>query len=247
MNPIGYDGSFDGLLSAVQVVLDTGEKGGEILAPGQEEGLLFGGERVATRPDTAQALLADFHARAGNRGLRLLLLLFLADRAPRERLILEYIRLTLEQGRDVGAWLTHPVVAEVSRTARRVSNEIHRFTGLLRFRELADGTLYAPFEPDHNIAAALAPHFARRLRNVRWMIHDRRRGLGVFWDGREFVPAVLAREGEDPEVSEREDFFQECWRNYHRCIAVEDRRNPALQRQFMPVRYWRYLTEFKRA
>ncbi|NLC70172.1 MAG: DNA metabolism protein [Desulfuromonadaceae bacterium] len=246
MTPLVYDGSFEGMLTAVKLVLEKGAKGGEILPVEGSEELLFGGDRVATSEEAARALLTDFHCYAGKRGLRLLLLLFLADTAPRERLIRDYIRVTMEQGKDIGGWLTHPVVAEAVRTARRVAHEAHRFTGLLRFRQLADGSFYAPFEPDYNIAAALAPHFARRMGKERWLIHDRRRDLGIFWDGREFVPAVLDQKVENPAVSDRENFFQECWRNYHRRIAVEGRRNPTLQRQFMPVRYWRYLTELTR-
>ncbi|MBN1141619.1 MAG: TIGR03915 family putative DNA repair protein [Deltaproteobacteria bacterium] len=239
-----YDGSFEGLLTAIQEILARGERGAEIL--GAEDGNLplFPPELVATRQQAARSLLEAFSAYGGKKGLRLVVLLFLADGAPRERLILDYVRLTLQQEREIGGWLTHPVVAEAVAVAGRVAGEVHRFKGLLRFRQLADGSLYAPFEPDHNIAAALAPHFARRLRGERWLIHDCRRGLGIFWDGRELVPAAVAGGIADPELSEGEDFFQACWRSYHHHISVAERRNPNLQRHFMPKRYWRYLTEF---
>ncbi|NLV24017.1 MAG: DUF4130 domain-containing protein, partial [Deltaproteobacteria bacterium] len=32
----------------------------------------------------------------------------------------------------------------------------------------------------------------------------------------------------------------------HRAIVVKDRLNPVLQRRFMPIRYWPYLTELNR-
>ena len=246
MSAFFYDGSFEWLLTAVKLALVKLSDVSDILSEGGGDGLLFGGTPVAADEQEARRLLTDFHALAGKRGLRLLLLIFLADSAPRERLIGEYIRLTLDQGQDVGGWLTHPLVAEAARMGRRVAHEVHRFSGLLRFRHLADGSYYAPFAPDHNIAAALAPHFARRLGRERWLIHDRRRGLGIFWDGREFVPAILETDMENLEVSDKENFFQECWRNYHRAIVVKDRLNPVLQRRFMPIRYWPYLTELNR-
>jgi probable DNA metabolism protein len=47
--------------------------------------------------------------------------------------------------------------------------------------------------------------------------------------------------GEVPASSQWEDL----WRTYHHSVNNEDRKNPNLQRQFMPVRYWKYLTEMQ--
>jgi probable DNA metabolism protein len=41
------------------------------------------------------------------------------------------------------------------------------------------------------------------------------------------------------------DCIEELWRNYHRSINNPDRNNPALQQQFIPRRYRKYLPEFR--
>ena len=48
-------------------------------------------------------------------------------------------------------------------------------------------------------------------------------------------------------LSERMDkdekLYQALWKTYFKAIAIKERRNPRKQRQDMPVRYWKYLTE----
>jgi hypothetical protein len=49
-----------------------------------------------------------------------------------------------------------------------------------------------------------------------------------------------------PAAEDLPDPWEELWRNYHRSVNNENRKNPDLQRQFMPRRYWKYLPEMKR-
>jgi len=67
----------------------------------------------------------------------------------------------------------------VTHWRRKVAREAHSFTGLPRFMELRDRTLYAAYEPDHNITLLLTPHFRVRLPREQWVIHDRKHGLTV--------------------------------------------------------------------
>jgi len=38
---------------------------------------------------------------------------------------------------------------------------------------------------------------------------------------------------------------QVLWKTFHRTVAIENRTSPSLQRQFMPVCYWKHLTEMQ--
>ncbi len=40
-----------------------------------------------------------------------------------------------------------------------------------------------------------------------------------------------------------EKLFQQLWRTYFKSVAIQERLNPRKQRNDMPVRYWKYLTE----
>jgi probable DNA metabolism protein len=47
------------------------------------------------------------------------------------------------------------------------------------------------------------------------------------------------------QLSDEELFFQQLWKEYFRSITIKERINLKLQRQHMPKRYWKYLTELQ--
>ena len=152
----------------------------------------------------------------------------------------------------------------------RVLHEIHRMMGFLRFSPGPDGVYTARCNPDNFILPALARHFYLRFGEATaWVIIDEKRNLCLYrgigclprliyaseadgaagdskitGDSKTFndfkIPDDSKTSG-DPEISG--DFYEELWRLYHRSVNNEARKNPRLQRQFMPERYRKYLTE----
>jgi probable DNA metabolism protein len=122
----------------------------------------------------------------------------------------------------------------------RVGHEIDRLRGFLRFMPDEGGLYTARCSPDHFVLPALGEHFHRRFGNRPWLIIDEKRGLGL-----------SCFPGESPRlqnISPRgflpgSDEWEGLWRHYHKTINNESRNNPALQRRFMPRRYWKYLPE----
>jgi len=109
--------------------------------------------------------------------------------------------------------------------------------------------------PDHYILPLIADHFADRLAGERWIIHDRKRGLAVVYDGhqtdkdpfcaqRKWYITDFSHNGQLP-LTQREQYYQELWQLYFDKISIESRRNPRLQAQFVPYRYRNDLVEFK--
>ena len=147
--------------------------------------------------------------------------------------------------------------------AAKVTREIDRLRGLLRFCPDKAGIYTARCVPDHFVLPALAGHFELRFGDTPWAIIDEKRRLAlVRFPGEE---TRLVNGAEDPAVSmaspdrtasteepaqDRRELvpreqvpWEELWRTYHRSVDNEARKNPKLQRQFMPERYWKYLTE----
>jgi probable DNA metabolism protein len=132
-------------------------------------------------------------------------------------------------------------------TARR---EAHRITELLRFTPDADGVFTARCAPDNYVLPALKGYFTARFKDIPWAIIDEKRRM-----------CLRRRTGEKAEITEwkendentqaknydnkkiETDEWEELWKHYHKTINNEDRHNPKLQRQLMPVRYWKYLPE----
>jgi len=136
-------------------------------------------------------------------------------------------------------------VLAVLKEAAKVTHEIHRLTGLLRFSPESDGVYTARCAPDNFILPALAEHFTLRFGETPWAIIDEKRGLCLRKiNGSEAVLAYSSSGlSEAAPGKARTDSWEDLWRLYHKSINNESRKNPRLQRQFMPERYQKYLTE----
>jgi probable DNA metabolism protein len=152
-------------------------------------------------------------------------------------------------------------VRAVLDAAAKVTREIDRLRGLLRFRPDRAGIYIARCAPDHFVLPALAGHFELRFGLTPWAIIDEKRHLALvrlpgektrFVDGAaplpSAAPGAFAENAAPPGragIAEKtaRDGWEELWRTYHRSINNEARKNPKLQRQFIPERYRKYLTE----
>jgi probable DNA metabolism protein len=248
-----YDGSFEGMLSAVALAVKTKEQIRGVFATDYYRPLIFD-TTVLLSPDHDQAgrLLAYYktHARPA---VTLAIAAFLCENEEAATQLYMLTQRLLDRGPGVlDGYSDAPVVA-LKKLSAKVSRESHRFKGLLRFVELPDGILYAYFEPDHNVIGYLVKHFTKRLAGCRWVIHDLRRDLAYHWDGNTVnavevppeITAYLLKHGRLPgdQLADREEHYQALWQSFHENIAISARKNPGLQRNHMPVRYWKYLVE----
>jgi len=126
-----------------------------------------------------------------------------------------------------------PDIRIVLEASYKVWHEIDRLRGLLRFSPDKEGIYTAWCAPDHFVLPALKEHFSGRFGRTPWAIIDEKRDI--------FISSKAVKS--PAPVKKKWDEWEELWRNYHKTINNESRNNPALQRQFMPRRYCKYLTE----
>lgn len=238
-----YDGSFEGLLTAIHEAYYRNEKPDKILSGlGFQENLLDRSVHIATDTEKAKKVYEAIRQKISPYALDNVFYVFLSELEGAGTWIYNYLRLGWKVGREVDLRLADDRVLIVHDISRKVRCERHRMLGLLRFELFEGGIYYASMEPDYNIAALLAPHFAKRLADQNWVIHDVRRNIAaVFnrtrWAVVEAAPTMqFMRDRNETE-------YQKLWRQYFKSIAISSRINPRLQRRFMPVRYWRHLVE----
>ncbi len=242
-----YDGSPDGLLCAVADAVKQKETPTAITGP-FDESLLFADRMHEVQSDEKRAdeVIGYFQQNVSREAARNLVYCLTGPYETMETDLLAYYRMGLKLGRNLDRHHADPVVHAVHQAARQVGREIHRFKGLLRFRKLADGLYWAPFEPDYDIISALAPHFRARLSDQRWMLHDLRRERAVVWDRAhlyaELVPEKLLKGNP---VTDEEVGIQQVWKSFFKNVTIEGRRNSKLQTRCMPLRYWRWLPEME--
>lgn len=242
-----YDGTFPGLLCLAEEALGpVGSPAVVANADAVQLTLFDEPRRIVTDSARASAFWRKLGGSLARVTLGNLVTVHLHGAGGHELAAIGYLRLALVRGAAVDACLTDDAVAEVHRRVGQVRGESHRLKGLVRFRRLRDGSYYGPLRPDHRVLYAVARHFVRRLSQETWLLHDTGRGEALHWDRRELrelaLPADLAT-ALDANFATDEAEMQDLWRIFHRTIAVPGREHPELQRQFMPRRYWPYLTE----
>jgi len=156
--------------------------------------------------------------------------------AAEKAVVSEQKNLAEEAASDMGDSNTLAVHSAVY----KVQREIDRMRGLLRFFPDENGCYIARCEPDHFILPALAQYFSARFGEFSWAIIDEKRGLRLSRMPPE--DAKLVRETGNAQGAGGDE-WEDLWRHYHTTINNEERKNPDLQRQFMPKRYWKYLPE----
>ena len=241
-----YDGSFFGYLSAVFDGWHDGVHQIEDICLEADETSLFSASRFVTTDDgKARRILDALLLQCGPKACHYLYYAFLAEQKDRSLSLLTYVRTAFRYKQDFLHHLSDEPIWKVRQWARKTGNERHKLLGLARFQELSDGMLYCRLKPTCCVIPVMAPHFVRRLPGERWVLHDIRRGLGVYYDREKPVMVTIPDVQAAPELSADELAIERAWQNYYRTIAIPSRKNEVLRRNFMPKKYWPTLIEMK--
>lgn len=239
-----YDGSFDGLLSCIYKAFYSEEKP-EIIVSELElvENFLMEKEYIKADTEKSGRVYRAIEEKIGKNSLRRVFFTYLSNIEGREMIILRYLQLGFKMGKDVDLNLADRDVLGVDKIYSRVSKERHRLTGLLRFKRIREGILYAKVEPDHDVIGLLAPHFEKRLKNENFIIHDTKRSIAVFYNKEEWIIKGIESRDSFLVKEKEEGIYEDLWRVYFDSISIKRKANPKLQRNNMPRRYWKNLTE----
>jgi probable DNA metabolism protein len=166
-----------------------------------------------------------------------------SQETTKEQTAFEYIKLIVQHRAPVRGMLAEPTVIEMDRLRSKVTSEVHNMKGFLRFIENAEGILYAPYSPDNNITDLIAPHFAQRFGNQKFVIHDVKRKIAAMSDGFELV--MFEADNADIYLSEYEKTFENLWKEYYKSVNIAGRPHEKQMKGYMPVRYWKFMPEKK--
>ncbi len=247
---LAYDGSFPGFLCALAEALNLARSGAPVppIRAREGEAGLFD-ESVAVRRDDARAagLWRRLSRRLGEERLRACLEAFCSDFDGKETALAAVVARAISAGPAVFDDLNDPAALLVAKAARRAGAQAQLISGLVRFAELADGSWYAPIEPDCDLLPLVAEHFAARYADMAFAIHDRKRGTalvhqpGAAWA---IVEGFELAGGEGGTAfSPRELELREGWRGYFTSVSIAQRENRRLQASRMPKKYWRFLPQ----
>lgn len=171
----------------------------------------------------------------------------MTDRQDKADAIYRFVILGIHYGSSIITNYSNPVVQTIFEMNRAVGNEVHHYTGFLRFSELKNHVLYGKINPKNNVITLLAPHFADRLPVENWIIHDEVRQLAIVHQIGEGWVQVDTSEVDFSElgkINNEEERLEQLWKSFVESIAILERTNYKLQRQNLPIRFRRNMTEF---
>lgn len=242
-----FDGSFEGLLTSIYEAYYMKEKVEEIIPLSKfQPTLLTEPKNIETNEVKSSKVYTAIKNKISTGALELIYHVYLSEIDGCCSLIYNYVKLGFKIGGKVNLHLHEDVVLNIHNISNKVTNECHRMLGFVRFKFIAN-MYYSSVEPDHNIIGLLAPHFSERLPNERWIIHDLRRNIAVFYNKREWILTTFTAENVDSiTIKEEPELYESLWKDFFNTIAIAERTNPAYQKRNMPKRYWKHLTEFEK-
>ncbi|MCQ4636768.1 TIGR03915 family putative DNA repair protein [Anaerovorax odorimutans] len=239
-----YDGTFEGLLTCIYHHYYTEKASGIFRREEYQSTMLGGYKEIETEEEKAITVYEAIEKKISSDDLKRIYKVFMSGVEGKETKILNYVRLGFVKGSCVSMLHGEPIVFAVQQAERKVNGEVHRMKGLIRFSELGNKVLYSSIEPDHDIVEFLADHFCDRFKNEPFIIHDLKRSKALIaYQGSWYISEFTEKELSP--LSEEEKEYRRLWKSYFENMAIRERINPRCQKNLMPVRYWKHLTEFQ--
>jgi len=239
-----YDGSFDGLLTAIFHAYKE-ESPVKLLKELDYIPHLFNEKvTILTEIDKADRVYNSIYTKLSYDTLLNVYYLYLSDIQDIETLILDYIRLCFKYSDTINLAKNNDIIRSVDKYKRRVSGEAHLFTGLVRFKEITPLVFYAQIEPDHNILPLILGHFKQRFSDQHFIIHDLKREYAILYDLKEaYLHDLSLEEGRKLATLAAADSLENLFKSFYKATTISERHNERQQRSYMPKRYWKHLVE----
>lgn len=253
-----YDGSFEGLLSAVFQIFARKSLPVNIVDTNcHQPGFLDELHHVGTDETKADRVLRALEQHSDGRAAALVYKMFLAELPQIEMAIFRFIKTVMDhrQSSILGNY-ANPHIAEALRIEKMIGREIHRMHAFVRFQKSAEGIFYAAVNPDFNVLPLISDHFTKRYADQQWLILDTLRHYALYYDQQTTskigtdhpILQQLKPDSKDGEWrDDKENLYQQLWISYFHAVNIQERKNTKLHLRHMPRRYWRYLIEKSRS
>ena len=218
----------------------------------EQEAMLFA-EYITVTADAQKAakVIRTIHRQFGERDAHFIFMALSAPSPDKAEAVYRTIAYGLEHHVGQGHLFDHLANRNVLLTHKlglRASREAQHLKGFTRFRELENGILFAEIDPKNDILPDLMEHFSDRFPMENLMLLDEgRQTFGIHRSGEGWFLAAgegVAERVKEAAVTEGELVYSALFRRFCTSIAIKERENPELQRNFLPMRFRPYMTEF---
>lgn len=248
-----FDGSFEGLLTAVFEFYDT--KPGKVQLVWDryyQPSMLDEAVIIINDEAKAKRVWAGLRKKLSPDWQQIFYKVHLAEDAQTFSDMFDFARYIFDNSEGAEKNFGNEHVMAISRMERKISRERHRMKAFIRFQKTADGIYYCPIEPDFNVLPLVAAFFKNRYADQKWIIYDVKRKYGLYYDlfkveeiTYDFVSAIDTKKIALPAelTDEKEELASMLWKDYFNSTNIPARKNMKLHIQHVPKRYWKYLNE----
>lgn len=249
------DNSIDGIFTAIYIAWSSRLGHSNIKIEEKSEGSNYSNLElfsdyvpVDTDYDLSMKVSESIRKKISEEAFEMVCRVALSDYVGKADLIYRFLILGFAMGNQILQHLSNITVNTVFKINRNVNFEVHHLLGFIRFSEQANGLLTSVIHPKNNVLSLVTPHFVDRLPQEGFIICDGNRKLasihvpGSQWIIAE-VPELNLEMGRD--ISFMEDEYRDLWKAFFDHIAIQERVNPKLQRNNLPLRFRGDMTEFQ--
>ena len=245
-----YDGTFEGILSCVFDVFELKQIPKKIAFDSSSE-LFVDTHKVETDDEKSNRVWAGLKNKISDSARSMLYVCWLSELQEVDMHIFNYICKAFLAEKSIEVNFADIDVLELSKIYQKVKREEERTKQFVRFQKAKDETYFAAISPAHDVLPLSADFFTDRFADQKWVIYDIKREYALSYDLRKteiiyFEDLRIDKQtGKlDKDLLAEDEFnFQIGWKEYLHSISIKERKNLKLQRQNMPKRFWKYLTE----
>ena len=237
-----YDGSFEGFLSLVYEVYYKKLKPTKIYKTLPNEIIFEEILEIQTSEENSTKVLKAIKTKFPKPIVEKILNIFMCDSRAFEVALLEFIIIGFKDTKQLFN-INNSSVFYLSNLEKELFKNVHKMYAFVRFEELDDDTLYAKLECKFNVVYFLAKHFLKRFNNQNFIIHDINRKIAFIKTKNDYSIQEVAF-FDEPNYSTNEEKFQKLWKRFFKGVTIEERINPKLQQQLVPLIYRTYMSEF---
>lgn len=246
-----YDKTFEGLLTAVFDAYSRKTFPNTLLGEGDVAPLFMeDSHTVISQQDKASRVWTALEKKMSKQACNVLTHAWLSEVEGCDSVLFRYIRKMIDSPVSIETNFGDKDVLELHQLAKKVRKERHYLEMFVRFQKAADDIFFSPISPVHNALPLVINHFKDRFADQKWVIYDTKRRYGYFYDLQTVEEITLTDDShllsgklDERLMAEDEKRFQELWKGYFKAMTIKERINLKHQRQQMPKRFWKYLTE----
>ncbi|MBQ4067889.1 MAG: TIGR03915 family putative DNA repair protein [Lachnospiraceae bacterium] len=256
---LNCEDSYDGILTAVYDAFNYRGRSVYITVDSEYNFELFAEYvEIRTDYDKSAKVINTIENKISKEALYMVYGVAISAERDKCNVILAFIMSGLKEGGSITKKLTNPYVQRCYDIRKKVSNEAHFYNEILRFEEIAGNVLCAKISPVANVMVSVMEHFTDRFPEENFLIYDdNRRICGVHQRSQRYfirenvdLDELIYKWKEircDLSIDKSggfSDSYTQLWKVFFDSISIKERENYKLQRNNLPLKYRKHITEF---